>query len=331
MTRQIKLLPGEAPVNYAPNVKLENGMQCIPQHYLEYCHTLDTVEEILNDIECDHRYLIFATEEQGQLLLQVGIVGPDNFKHSDKDKIVYGRKWRIEPSLPSSEIIQTAYLALLKAREHEIRERLTLSLNNKVTTPFNNHHDLPLMAQNSALLLTHNDRSFTKSIEEQIHYVEYDHAQIEIHSNTLVAPETWLLQLTFLPSENSILKEVQEGLRINLLLNKQCFNHFLHKLMDQLLLVSNQWIANNFRYKEFARFSEEVSIPAIGNLSMATREPTKDELAQLAHTQLNYSVDENRRPILSDSDYANKLMHNIDEFGDIDGFKPSQIDEGQSD
>lgn len=322
MTKQFDLLPGETAVNYAPNVVLANGKQCIPQHYLKYEHTLCTIESILSDITCDPRYLIFATQEADQLLIQIGVVGPDNYKKHQKNKIVYGRKWRVEPELPSSEVIQTAYLAILKAREHEIRERLTLSLNNKLATPFNNHHDLPLMAQNASLLLAHSDPSFGRTIEEQLKYVKFDDASIEVKNHIEIAQDTWLLQLNFIPTEHSILHEVQSGLSVNLILNMQCFNHFLHKLMEELVLVSNRWIGETFKYKGFARFSEAVSIAAISNLSMVTREPTKDELSQIAHTELNYSVDENRRPQLEKTDYSYKLLNQLQQFGLVDGFKP---------
>jgi hypothetical protein len=51
---------------------------------------------------------------------------------------MYGRKWRVDHKLPTSEIVQTVFLTLKTARKHEIRERFRLSAFNKITTPFNN-------------------------------------------------------------------------------------------------------------------------------------------------------------------------------------------------
>jgi hypothetical protein len=125
------------------------------QHYLSYQHSLQSVEQLLLDIDFDPRYPIFVSQADADLsaktgsglYVQVGIVGVDNYKSSDngQEKLVYGRKWRVEPQLPSSEIIQTIFLALKKAREHEIRELFRLEHKDKMTTPLNNHHDFPLL------------------------------------------------------------------------------------------------------------------------------------------------------------------------------------------
>ena len=152
---QISLLPGESPIENAPSVKLDNGGLCIPQHYLRYHHTRQSVERIILDIDYSDRYPVFVCEDDSGLYLQVGIVGYDNYAPRASQsglKVVYGRKWRVEPQLPTSEIIQTVFLALKKAREHEVRELFRFHHRSGSTTPFNTHHDLPLMSQNADLL-----------------------------------------------------------------------------------------------------------------------------------------------------------------------------------
>lgn len=159
------LLPGEIPMPQAPQIKLDDGTNCIPQHYLSYHHTKSSVQDLVADIDYDPHYLLFADEDKGGIFIQVGIVGLDNYisKHFQAhQKIVYGRRWRVEPNLPSSEIIQTCFLALMKAREHEIRELVKLHQKGKTTTPFSCHHDLPLMAMSSKTQANNDDALLSK-------------------------------------------------------------------------------------------------------------------------------------------------------------------------
>ena len=131
MTLNIEtLLEGEKALKNAPKTELADGRLCVPQHYLSYQHTLQSVEQLLLNIDFDPRYPIFVSQDgsgnSSSIYIQVGVVGADNSTTSNaensQDKIVYGREWRIEPQLPTSEIIQTVFLALKKAREHEVRE-----------------------------------------------------------------------------------------------------------------------------------------------------------------------------------------------------------------
>ena len=140
------LQASEKPITNAPPVQLGNGEHCIPQHYLLFSHTRESVEQIVLNIEFHKNYLVFVCEDHTGIYIQIGIIGFDNFAPSDQrqqQKVVYGRKWRVEPQLPTSEIIQTVFLALKSAREHEVRELFKLTSECRITTPFSNHHDLP--------------------------------------------------------------------------------------------------------------------------------------------------------------------------------------------
>jgi hypothetical protein len=119
---------GEQPIDNAPFIEVNDNLSCVPQHYLTYSHDRETIEALLAQIDFDERYLLFVDEDGDVPYIQVGIVGYDNYKSEKAQlgkKIVFGRKWRVEPNLPTSEIIQTTFLALKKAAEHELRERLT--------------------------------------------------------------------------------------------------------------------------------------------------------------------------------------------------------------
>ncbi len=129
MKKLFSLLHGEEPLTNAPIIELGNGKSCIPQHYLFYKHSLKSVEQIVALVDFDESYPVFACEDEKGIYVQVGVIGFDNYHRLSSDKkIVYGRKWRIETQLPSSEIIQTIFLAIKKAREHEIRELFRLEV-----------------------------------------------------------------------------------------------------------------------------------------------------------------------------------------------------------
>jgi hypothetical protein len=318
-----KLLPGESVIQQAPIATLPNGHRCVPQHYFEFEHTLRSVEAVLADVEFDPRYALFVSEEDKQLYLQVGIIGPDNYSPQDEQKIVYGRKWRIERGLPTSEVIQTCYLALQKAREHEIRERLVLSLNGRKTTPFNNHHDLPLMAMHAEFL--ENDDYDQLSIEGALRLVRYDEAEFQVMSKQHLGSGAHFVQLRALPSKLSLLEEIQNGLVINLVLENESVNHFLSRLMEHLVLSSNRLISENFKFKGFARFSENVSVCAIAHLSAATRALATSENSRSAHERIQYHVDENRVPLIAPSLYSERLKHQLAQFEPLQGFKPAFV------
>ncbi len=325
--KQLDILPGETAVDHAPKVTLPNGLSCIPQHYLRYQHSRQTVEAILHDIHFDKRYLVFVGEQgqSNQLYVQVGIIGPDNYIASRANKIVYGRKWRVEPDLPSSEIIQTVFLALLKTREHEIREKLVLLSQDRTSTPFNNHHDLPLMAQNACLLQEPSDLQ-PDTLAELLPNLTYDGAKFELLKHEQIDDALWLVRVKLHPSESTMLEELEQPLTVNLLLRKPSINHFLHRLMEELVLISNRYLAESFTYKGFARFSEDVQVFNIANLSTTTRALKVGKNTKEAHQELQYGVDANRRPQLPNTPYSQRLQQVIDEFEPLLGFKPEIVE-----
>jgi hypothetical protein len=63
-----------------------------------------------------------------------------------------GRKWRLSPHMTNSEVVQTAFLAVLTALEHEARERFTY----RGQSVLDGHFDLDQLASlraNKVLLI----------------------------------------------------------------------------------------------------------------------------------------------------------------------------------
>lgn len=55
----------------------------------------------------------------------------------------WGRKWRLSPHMTDGEVVQTAFLAVMTALEHEAREKFTY----KGVTVFDPHLDIDKMVE----------------------------------------------------------------------------------------------------------------------------------------------------------------------------------------
>lgn len=317
-----KLIDGEESIKNAPVIGLSNGEQCIPQHYLKYKHSRKTVESIVCDIEYSDQYPIFVCEDGGGIYLQVGIIGYDNYgneTHRAKPKIVYGRKWRIEPQLPTSEIIQTAFLALKCAREHEVRELLRFHHEDGSTTPFNNHHDLPLICQNVDLVShdSHADDAF------DLANIRYDDAKLNLIEIKAVSRDKWLVEIDICPSVKTTLPEIY-GRKLHLLIDRLDMNEIYYALMAELLNLSSRHVDENFNYKSAARFSHNNSILSIASLSSLTRKIPHDIAYGFDDdfTELNYETDKSRVPTLYKGKLAQKISTRLAEFDFLTGILP---------
>lgn len=327
------LLIGEKALENAPKAELADGRLCIPQHYLSYQHSLQSVEQLLLDIDFDPRYPLFASQDNSGIYVQVGIIGVDNYKsdYNNQEKIVYGRKWRVEPQLPTSEIIQTLFLALKKAREHEIRELFRFECNGKITTPFNNHHDLPLLTNSRTRLQPQkNDCSnqailFNSEIEKILSHVCYGSAQFELmdYSSRPTGQHLFELNIVQNPTENPA--ELEGTKFISLLIDKLDVNYFLHQLMQQLIQLSDRYVDENFYYRGFNRFSWNNNVEAIAHLSSEVRQLHKSEDAQaftLHWQQNNYETDQSRIPVVSSDELWSKLKNQFKAFSPIESTLP---------
>ncbi len=323
----LPLLDGEFPVENAPSVQLRNGGLCIPQHYLRYHHSRHSVEKIILDIDYNDRYLVFVSADDTGVYIQIGIIGFDNYRtHKSQKtlKVVYGRKWRVEPQLPTSEVIQTTFLALKKAREHEVREVFRLTCDHGFTTPFNNHHDLPLISQNSDLIRTHEDETGVIYLEQHLKHIRYDHAELYLKNVEQLANEKWLIDIEIKSDPKGQLPEIRD-MNISFLMASLNVNELYYQLMDEFLSLSDRHVDENFLYKGFARFSRNNSITAIAELSSLLRQRSLHEehhaFANAFETAI-YETDKTRVPKLGEGPLSEKIRANLARFGPLEGILP---------
>jgi len=339
MSKSIPLHAGETAINHAPYIALDNNTQCIPQHYLRYQHNLASVEKLVQEIEYHAQYPIFVCQDETGLYLQIGIIGYDNYQAIDEQssfKIVYGRKWRIEPQLPSSEIIQTAFLAIKTAREHEIRELFTLTQNNKTSTPFNNHHDLPLLShainQNKKSQIDSFNLDTLEALLKRIQYDQGSFSIIGIEPRKLQSASTpsldqYLVDLSFNASEGTRLAEISSK-PFTLLLSKPDINLFFFELMQHLIQLSNRQVDEHFKFRGVTRFSWGNDIEQIAQLSIQTRDKQISSknlfLAnELAHN--NYETDKTRVPQITNSAFGSSLKQRLTNFKNLQGLLPDNL------
>ena len=323
----IALLTGESAHNNAPKAALGNGKYCVPQHYLSYQHTISTIEELILKIAYSKRYPIFVSHENTSIYLQIGIIGADNYATEEgNQKIVYGRKWRVEPNLPTSEIIQTIFLAIKKAREHEIRELVRLKIDNKVATPFNCHHDLPMLVNSDSTLQCIDDKISWAELQSELDHMSYDQARFYIQNIEQRQAGYWLVELDILAKPSTQLPELLNKEMIVLVLERLTLNEVLHQLMNQLITLSDNHVNEHFTYANVARFSQKKSVKAIAIMSANTRllhkAPEQAEFAQ--HWQnSNYETDLSRVPQLKPSRLVSQIKAQLENFAPLAGVHPS--------
>ena len=320
MSKEMPLRLGEKMMPKAPLVQLSNGEYCIPQHYLTYHHTLKSVEALICDIDYDPRYVVFATQDASGIYIQVGVVGHDNYhkqpNHSEL-KLLFGRKWRVEPELPTSEIIQSVFLAIKKSREHEIRELFKLTLDNSVTTPFNTHIDLPLMATFYDRPQHHKTLPFEGNAQQQIdkilNCITYDKSKLTIKHVEQRDNGLWLIDINLYRTTRSCLPETGTE-TIYLQVPDLSMNTISRALMLEFVKISDLHVDKHFSYRDFHRFDPAIDIADIADLSQQSR---KHELA--AHfasefSKSNYEIDQMRIPPVQLGALAQKNKAIIEQF-----------------
>ena len=324
------LAAGEVPMPFAPSVELSNGTSCIPQHYLRYHQTPQTISAIVADLHFDSHTPVFANADDHGMYLQVGLIGRENYDRAPAVrplKLVYGRKWRIDADTPTSEIIQTAFLAIKKVREHEVRELLTISdsASGKVSTPFSSHLDLPLMARNSDLVAApdhHAQATRTVRIAHFLEHVRFGQRQI-VMQDLMPRPQGVTLvdlKLGTLPLARQVEGDLPEfnDLQFTVLLQTVNQSELLHEIMAAMVAHSDRQVDERFTYQGFARFSRANDPLRIAQLSIATRPYARDS-ANTKFTPIfkamNYAVDASRAPSLGQGRLAEKNRRMIDAHG----------------
>ena len=331
-------LLGESAMAHAPAVVLANGHRFIPQHYLHYQHTVDSIQQIVSDIDYADHVPLFAGEDNSGMYVQVGLIGRENYDrghHLRPQKLVYGRKWRINSDTPTSEIIQTVFLAIKKAREHEVRELLTLvdQHTGKTSTPFSNHQDLPLLANNRELVLNTLGAGVPLNewvVRDYLQGVRFGERGLDVMNVEQRHNGDYLVDLALggLPLARQVEGDMSEfdGIELTLVLKQTRRSALLYALIDALVMHSDLHVEAHFSYQGYHRFSRDNDPAHIAGLSIASRPYARDARNATFNAGFkasNYDVDASRTPDIGAGKLAAKNQQLLAQFFSLQGHMPT--------
>jgi hypothetical protein len=321
-----RLGAGETPMPLAPCIALDNGERCIPQHHLQFSQTVETVSAVLGEIEALDDMLLFCGSDASGLYLQVGVIGPDTYDRAPErpQRLVYGRKWRIESYTPTSEVIQTALLAIKKACEHEVRELLVFhGAGGKRATPFSTHGDLPLMAHYPELVAGVAEAPQPELLQ-WLGALRFDGRAIRLVEMQVRRNGSVVLDLMLADGgEGRTPRYGFERTELTVVLPALERSALLHEIMGALILHSDRLVDEQFRYRGLARFSRALDPWRIAQLSIVTRTrgPAHEAFEPLRQ-QANYEVDRQRVPSLGAGRLAEQNRQRLLRAGPLGGYMP---------
>jgi hypothetical protein len=127
-----------------------------------------------------------------------------------------------------------------------------------------------------------------------------------------------------MPLQLSIFPELM-GKEFSILIDSIEHNTVYHAIMDALIEMSDRHVAENFKYRGYAAFSQSTDLETIGDYSIILRNP--ESLSQPHFTEhfraINNGVDSTRAPTLKDEDFARKIFDDLESFGEIVGHLPN--------
>lgn len=328
----------ETPIHQAPAVTLADGGSFIPQHYLRYSHTLASVQEIASRVRFADEVLIFAHEDKQGMYIQIGMVGRENYERGNTIrplKLVYGRKWRIDADTPTSEIVQTIFLAIKKMREHEVRELLTLrdETSGKASTPFSTHHDVHVLARFAPPgTPTATTADASEAIVSWLDPVRFGQRRIALLEVNQHRGGSWIVDLVLgmLPLARAMEADLPEfnHLALTIVLKELSRSELLHQIMQAMIDHSDRAVEAAFQYQGFARFSRTLDPATIAGLSIAARPYARDARNAAFSESFkasNYEVDASRAPALGKGRLADINRHKLAQFTNLSGHMPKGL------
>ncbi len=317
---------GTSPMPGAPRLPLADGTSLVPGQVRQYRLTDRAIQDIVADITLPEGLVAFVGHDPGDAVpyVQIGIIGPDNYPHAARgtnpDKLVYGRRWRVEPSLPDYEVVQTVFAAARDARDHEIREMLVV----QGRTPFTGHVDA---ASLNAIEQTGTAAPPANPTIATLEDLQALLAQVRYGGDKLVAlelerrPRTGHLDVVFElagddpAAERPVFEARAEGSRAS---------DVLHGIMDELRRSAVRELEETFAYQGDVRFTRAKDPQFLGLVSALTRNPKHLvggplDPAALAHT---LAVEQARAPTLADGPATTLAVDTLRAHGPLVGIPP---------
>ena len=237
----------------------------------------------------------------------------------------------LEPTTPTSEVVQTAYLAVKKAREHELRENVFFHTEHKTkahrTTPFNSHMDLPVMAAYQSDFFTNEVQAFGEvQVEKIIAQIKVANTTVCLENSIVLSDDFNAYQLRLIQEKNTqtVFPELDDALIS--FVSKPNENDFLHSFFAALLKTSDEYINTIFSFDGFKRFSQQLNIKTIAEFSYQTRNIQHQDTRFSEHFQdMSYRVDASKAPSINSSELGDLQRQKINKFLKLKGYLPEGL------
>lgn len=324
---------------YAKRVLMPNGQAMLPQQYTLYQQNLESVSALLSEIEFDAHTLLFCNQDQQGVYLQVGLIGRENYEHGNllrPHKLVYGRRWRIDADTPDLEVVQTAFLAIKKAREHEVRELLTIkpSQHTRCSAALSSHQDLAILKSHANTL--HSDKVDTASaadyIRSSLEHLRFAQRPVLLRYAELLSNGHYLLDLQIgqAPLARQIEGDFAEfaDLEFSLLIKQEQLHTLIFAINDALIQHSDRYVDETFSYAGFKRYSRELDIRKIADLSVMSRPYARDQKGarfMQVFQAANFAVDASRAARLGSGQLAQINRQKIAAYAGLYGHLPADL------
>ena len=186
-----------------------------------------------------------------------------------------------------------------------------------MSTPFNTHIDLPLMASFYNKQKLKNGMQNTMPVHQRVtdilSCITYDQSEIKLKEIEQRKNGLWLIDIEIKSNDNSTQAEILNS-ELNLQVKDLSLNTISRALMDKLISNSDLHVDENFSYQGFHRFDPNIDIADIADLSQQSR---KQELAEHFQQELkksNYQTDKMRIPKVQPGALADKHKLIIAQF-----------------
>ena len=310
--QKLSIIPmGSRPIENSPIIRLDNIPLGTPAQCIAYNLREKEVQEFCSRIKLPEP-LVLLVEDSDVPNIVIGILGPDNYQRHDEIEIVYGRRWRIEPNLSHSELLQTVLLACKVAVEHELRERVQV----RGTTPFNAHQDHEIFSKFIKNNQIRNPRNPIRPSDLVI-----DQRRIIIHKSEEISNNLEVINFEIPGEITGTLPFLQGGFNVLVEENEdRCL-----KIWDKLLLESKLWLHENIFLDDVAVFSRQYDTNMRIFYSLLHRNDTNLDSSEESIVErglMNEAIDVMRAPVINSGKTNDAGMGYIRKINPTHGFWP---------
>ena len=164
-------------------------------------------------------------------------------------------------------------------------------------------------------------------LETWLKGVRFDGREMKVDDVTIRRNGNLIVDLVF--AEGSSSPRVRAGfeqLPMTIVLREFSEASLVHEIMNALIQRSDRLVDEQFRYRGFARFSQNVDPARLTQLSIVTRAGgLPDEQFELVRTALNYDTDTRRVPSLGAGMLAHRNRHALLQEVQLGGHMPIEL------